>query len=49
MTLKDQGYRLCISPDKKRGRWISVIEHEINYRLEGYLDWCEYSIEKEQG
>lgn len=38
MTLKDQGYRFCISPDKQRGRWISPIEHEKIYQ-----DWTDHT------
>ena len=38
MTLKDKGYRFCISPDKKRGRWISPIEHEKVYQ-----DWTDHT------
>lgn len=38
MTLKEKGYRFCISTDKKRGRWISSIEHEKIYQ-----DWSDHT------
>lgn len=37
-TLRDKGYRFCISPNKQRGRWISPIEHEKTYP-----DWTDHT------
>ena len=38
MTLKEQGHRFCISPDKQRGMWISPIEYEKIYQ-----DWADHT------
>lgn len=36
MTLKEQGYRFMISPDKIRGRWCNPIE--IPHFYAGWVD-----------
>ena len=44
MTLKEQGFRFMISPDKKRGRWCHPVEIP-----HFYADWtdCTDTPEKE--
>lgn len=36
MSLQDQGFRFCISPDKKEGRWIHPAE-----RKAFHSDWTD--------
>lgn len=36
MSLKDQGFRFCISPDKKEGRWIHPAERKAYHS-----DWTD--------
>lgn len=38
MTLRDQGFRFCISPDKKRGRWCHPVEIP-----HFYADWTDHT------
>jgi hypothetical protein len=38
MTLKDQGFRFMISPDKVRGRWCNPIEIP-----HFYADWSDHT------
>ncbi|MBD8680329.1 hypothetical protein [Pseudomonas sp. CFBP 13719] len=36
MSLKDQGFKFCISPDKSTGRWLHPAE-----RLALYAGWTD--------
>ena len=36
MSLRDQGFKFCISPDKKQGRWLHPAE-----RKHLYSDWTD--------
>lgn len=36
MTLKDQGFKFCISPDKKEGKWLHPTEYKVLYS-----DWTD--------
>lgn len=36
MSLKDQGFAFCISPDRKQGRWLHPVE-----RKQLYADWTD--------
>lgn len=36
MSLKDQGFKFCISPDKQQGRWLHPAE-----RQHFYSDWTD--------
>lgn len=38
MTLKDEGFRFMISPDKVRGRWCNTIEIP-----HFYADWSDHT------
>lgn len=38
MTLKEQGFRFMISPDKVRGRWVHPLEIEHFYQ-----DWTDHT------
>lgn len=38
MTLKDEGFRFMISPDKVRGRWCNPIEIP-----HFYADWSDHT------
>ena len=36
MSLKDQGFKFCISPDKQRSLWLHPVE-----RQHFYSDWTD--------
>ena len=36
MSLRDQGFKFCISPDKQRARWLHPTEHRLLYP-----DWVD--------
>lgn len=36
MSLKDQGFAFCISPNRKQGRWLHPVE-----RKQLYADWTD--------
>lgn len=38
MSLREQGYRFCISPDKTRGRWCNPVEIP-----HFYADWSDHT------
>lgn len=44
MSLKDQGYTFCISPNRKEGRWIHPAE--FNHSYSDWTDVTEWSDEK---
>lgn len=44
MSLREQGFRFCISPDKERARWI----HPVEYRV-CYSDWSDHTDTSEGG
>lgn len=43
MTLREQGFRFCISPDKGRARWIHPIEYKVLYP-----DWHDHTDTSEE-
>lgn len=43
MSLREQGFRFCISPDKERARWI----HPVEYRV-CYSDWSDHTDTNEE-
>lgn len=36
MSLKDEGFKFCISPDKQQGRWLHPTEYKFLY-----VDWTD--------
>lgn len=36
MSLKDKGFRFCLSPDHKKARWLHALEFK-----EMYSDWID--------
>lgn len=36
MSLRDQGFKFCISPDKQQGQWLHPAE-----RQRFYADWAD--------
>ncbi|MGN8276623.1 hypothetical protein [Pseudomonas sp. SMN5] len=36
MSLRDQGFKFCISPDKQKGRWLHPAEFKVLYS-----DWTD--------
>ncbi|MBX8534568.1 hypothetical protein K5D33_07495 [Pseudomonas cichorii] len=44
MSLRDQGFKFCISPDKKRSRWLHPTEFKVMYA--DWIDVTDWSGEK---
>ena len=44
MSLLDQGFRFCISPDKKEGRWLHPAERKAYHA--DWTDVTEWPSEK---
>ena len=43
MSLREQGFRFCISPDRECARWI----HPVEYRV-CYSDWSDHTDTSEE-
>ena len=44
MSLQDQGFRFCLSPDAKRARWCHPVEIPLFYP--GWLDVTDWPADK---
>uniref|UniRef100_A0A6M3MIE3 Uncharacterized protein n=1 Tax=viral metagenome TaxID=1070528 RepID=A0A6M3MIE3_9ZZZZ len=47
LSLKDQGFRFCLSPDAVKGRWLHPVEVEkVHPDWIDVTDWPDKKLEK---